>query len=307
MSTSVTSTAVSTSNKTSTPKKPDPLKSFVAGGIAGAVEGVVTYPFEFAKTRLQLVSKDSKMSRNPLVLIYTVARTQGISSLYVGCPAFVVGNTAKASVRFLGFDAIKRVLSDKDGKLSGPMGVLAGLGAGLLESVVAVTPAEAIKTGKIDDKQSLKPKYQDGVRGTFRLIKDLGFKGLYAGLLPVAMRQGANSAVRLGSYSKIKGALQDWSNTPRDKPLSSGLTFLLGAFAGIVTVYSTMPIDTVKTRMQSLDAGKEYTSTLNCFVKIFKNEGLMAFWKGATPRLGRLILSGGIVFTIYEKVLQVLA
>ena len=85
----------------------DPLKSFIAGGTAGAVEGIITYPFEFAKTRLQLISKSSTASRNPLVLIYNVAKTQGVSSLYVGCPAFVVGNTLKASVRFLGFDLIK--------------------------------------------------------------------------------------------------------------------------------------------------------------------------------------------------------
>lgn len=282
------------------------MKSFIAGGVAGAVEGVVTYPFEFAKTRLQLVDKSSKMSRNPLVLIITVARTQGISALYVGCPAFVVGNTAKASVRFLGFDSIKRLLSDRDGKLSGPRGVLAGLGAGVLESIVAVTPAEAIKTAMIDDKQSANPKYQNGAGSTFRLIKDLGFKGLYAGLLPVMMRQGANSAVRLGSYNSIKTFLQQLSGTRPDEPLSSGLTFLLGAFAGVVTVYTTMPIDTVKTRMQALGADKVYSSTFNCFAKIFKEEGLMTFWKGATPRLGRLILSGGIVFTIYEKMLVIL-
>lgn len=80
----------------------------------------------------------------------------------------------------------------------------------------------------------------------------------------------------------------------------------MGAIAGTVTVYTTMPIDTVKTRMQSLDAQKLYTSTLNCFVRIFKDEGLLTFWKGATPRLGRLMLSGGIVFTIYEKMLVLL-
>ncbi|KAH3669487.1 hypothetical protein OGAPHI_001608 [Ogataea philodendri] len=287
------------------PEKPDPFKSFIAGGVAGAVEGVVTYPFEFAKTRLQLVDKSSKMSRNPLVLIYTVARTQGIGALYVGCPAFVIGNTAKASVRFLGFDAIKRQLVDKDGKLSGPRGVIAGLGAGLLESVVAVTPAEAIKTAMIDDKRSATPKYQSGF-ATVRLVKDLGIKGLYQGLLPVALRQGANSAVRLGAYNSIKTFLQQATGAKPNEPLSSQLTFLLGAFAGVVTVYTTMPIDTVKTRMQSLGSDKLYTSTANCFVKIFKEEGLMTFWKGATPRLGRLILSGGIVFTIYEKMLLIM-
>ncbi|CAL9727641.1 tricarboxylate transport protein [Monosporozyma unispora] len=288
----------------------DPRKSFIAGALAGAIEASITYPFEFAKTRLQLIDKTSKASRNPLVLIYNTAKTQGINSIYVGCPAFIVGNTAKAGIRFLGFDAIKNLLRDKEtGELSGTRGVIAGLGAGLLESVVAVTPFEAIKTALIDDKQSAKPRYQNNGRSMLRnygrLVKDEGFMGLYRGVLPVSMRQAANQAVRLGCYNKIKTTIQDYTGAPKDKPLSAGLTFLVGAFSGIVTVYSTMPIDTVKTRMQSLDATK-YSSTVNCFATIFKEEGLKTFWKGATPRLGRLILSGGIVFTIYEKTLVVL-
>ncbi|CCK68354.1 Ctp1p KNAG_0A07000 [Huiozyma naganishii CBS 8797] len=290
--------------------KVDPAKSFVAGALAGAIEASITYPFEFAKTRLQLIDKTSKASRNPLVLIYNTAKAQGIGSIYVGCPAFIVGNTAKAGIRFLGFDTIKDLLRDREtGELSGTKGVIAGLGAGLLESVVAVTPFEAIKTALIDDKQATTPKYQNNGRSMLanyaRLVKDEGFSGLYRGVLPVSMRQAANQAVRLGCYNKIKTSIQEYTNSPKDKPLSSGLTFVVGAFSGIVTVYSTMPIDTVKTRMQSLDSTK-YTSTVNCFTTIFKEEGLKVFWKGATPRLGRLILSGGIVFTIYEKVLVVL-
>ncbi|ODQ80439.1 hypothetical protein BABINDRAFT_161378 [Babjeviella inositovora NRRL Y-12698] len=295
-------------SKTEPKKKVDPFHSLIAGGTAGAIEGVITYPFEFAKTRLQLVDKASKSSRNPLVLIYTTAKQQGVGALYTGCPAFVVGNTVKAGVRFLGFDAIKKLLADKDGKLSGPRGVLAGLGAGLLESVVAVTPFEAIKTAMIDDKQTVKPKYQGGViSSSFRLCRDLGVRGLYAGLVPVSMRQAANQAVRLGSYNAIKSTLQQASGSRPDEPLSSGLTFVIGAFAGIVTVYTTMPIDTVKTRMQALGAREQYKSTVDCFVKIFKQEGALTFWKGATPRLGRLVLSGGIVFTIYEKMLVFMA
>ena len=264
-------------------KQVDPSKSFIAGCLAGAVEASVTYPFEFAKTRLQLLDKASKASRNPLVLIYNTAKTQGIGSVYVGCPAFIVGNTAKAGVRFLGFDTIKNLLRDpKTGELSGPRGVIAGLGAGLLESVVAVTPFEAIKTALIDDKQSATPKYHNNGKGMLRnytaLVREQGLSGLYRGVLPVSMRQAANQAVRLGCYNKIKVMVQDYTNAPKDKPLSSGLTFVVGAFSGIVTVYTTMPIDTVKTRMQSLDS-KRYSSTINCFTTIFKEEGLKAFWK----------------------------
>ena len=36
-------------------------------------------------------------------------------------------------------------------------------------------------------------------------------------------------------------------------------------------------------------------------VQIFRHEGILAFWRGATPRLARLMLSGGIVFTVYEQ------
>lgn len=183
----------------------EPWKSLVAGSTAGAVEGLVTYPFEWSKTRLQLVDKSSTASRNPLVLIYNTAKTQGLGAVYTGCPAFIVGNTVKAGVRFLGFDAIKGMLADKDGKVSGPRGVLAGLGAGVLESVVAVTPFETIKTAMIDDRQSKNPKYQGLFKGTARLIKDKGISGIYRGLVPVTMRQAANQAVRLGSILLFLG------------------------------------------------------------------------------------------------------
>ena len=51
-------------------------------------------------------------------------------------------------------------------------------------------------------------------------------------------------------------------------------------------------------RMQSIDAKKEYRNSFDCAAKIFKNEGIFTFWSGAVPRLARLILSGGIVFTM---------
>ena len=50
--------------------------------------------------------------------------------------------------------------------------------------------------------------------------------------------------------------------------------------------------------MQSIEARAAYKNSLDCVVKIFKNEGIFTFWSGALPRLGRLILSGGIVFTM---------
>jgi solute carrier family 25 citrate transporter 1 len=50
--------------------------------------------------------------------------------------------------------------------------------------------------------------------------------------------------------------------------------------------------------MQSLEASKNYKNSFVCAAKIFKDEGVLTFWSGAMPRLARLIMSGGIVFTM---------
>jgi hypothetical protein len=59
-----------------------------------------------------------------------------------------------------------------------------------------------------------------------------------------------------------------------------------------------MPLDTVKTRMQSIEAKTEYKNSFNCAARVIREEGFLTLWSGAVPRLGRLILSGGIVFTM---------
>ncbi|KAK9477867.1 mitochondrial carrier domain-containing protein [Lipomyces japonicus] len=285
-----------------------PWKSLVAGGVAGGVEAAVTYPFEFAKTRLQLVDKSATVhSKNPITLVINVARLEGIKTVYTGCSTMVVGCAAKAAVRFLGFDSLKKLLADREtGKLSPAAGIAAGFGAGVLESVFALTPFETIKTALIDDAQRPNPRYRGLVHGSYMLVREGGFAAIYKGLIPVTLRQSSNAAVRMGSYSFLKQKFQARNKEDSSAPLSGPTTFLIGAVAGIITVYSTMPFDTVKTRMQSLESSKEYKNTLHCAQRLFKEEGILTFWKGTTPRLGRLVLSGGIIFTIYEQIISII-
>ena len=49
-------------------------------------------------------------------------------------------------IGFVAFDQYKALLADADGKISGPRTVMAGFGAGVTESLLAVTPFESIKT-----------------------------------------------------------------------------------------------------------------------------------------------------------------
>jgi len=286
-------------------EKKKSTSSFIAGAVAGGVESVITFPFEFAKTRLQLAKSGAPgvpAARNPFSLIYQVVRADGPGAIYAGCFPFAIGNTAKAGVRFLGFDTLRNMLRDRDGKLSPARGAVAGLGAGVLESVLALTPGESVKTALIDDRQGPKRYSGKGFGGIRLLIRDHGIGVLYRGVVPVTARQAANSMVRLGSYS----ALRSLWESKKGRALNSGETFGLGAVVGVITVYATMPVDTTKTRMQMVNAGPQYRSMISTMTYVVKTEGVKNLWKGSTARLGRLVMSGGIVFTIYEKIMAVL-
>jgi len=277
-------------------EKPSPLRSIIAGSTAGAVEIAITYPAEFAKTRIQLNQRLPTGQRLPWPPFG--------AQWYAGCTTLIIGNSIKAGVRFVAFDQYKQMLSDAEGNISGPMTVVSGFLAGATESLLAVTPFESIKTQLIDDRKRAQPRLNGFLHGTGVIFREQGVRGFFKGFVPTTARQAANSAVRFSSYTSLKQAAQSYV-APGEK-LGTAATFAIGGLAGTITVYATQPIDTIKTRMQSLEAKGLYKNSIDCAVKIWKNEGILKFWSGAVPRLGRLVFSGGIVFTMYEKTMDLL-
>lgn len=82
-------------------------------------------------------------------LIYTF-KTTGFLSLYNGLSITLVGSIPKAGIRFGGNAYCKKLLAGKDGKLNMGQQFLAGMGAGTIEAILAVTPMETIKTKLIE-------------------------------------------------------------------------------------------------------------------------------------------------------------
>ncbi|TPX37742.1 hypothetical protein SmJEL517_g00600 [Synchytrium microbalum] len=292
-------------------KAVSPAYSLGAGAIAGAIEATITYPTEFVKTQLQLQSKavGGKHYTGPIDCAVQIVKEKGITGLYRGLSALVIGTAAKAGVRFYAYESFKQMLADKDGKLSSQGILLAGLGAGITEAILIVTPTETIKTKLIDDANRQTPKYRGLVHGIRTIVAEEGIGGIYRGVTSVILRQSANQAVRLSVYGVLKEAVQD--RYPVDAKTGKNLvpwytTFGMGAIAGTITVYTTMPLDVMKTRMQGLDAKRLYKNSLHCMYRVVVDDGFFALWKGAVPRLGRLVLSGGIIFSVYEVTLNML-
>ncbi|KAJ3052881.1 hypothetical protein HK102_011815, partial [Quaeritorhiza haematococci] len=228
----------------------------------------------------------------PIDCAVKTVQERGFLGLYRGLSAMVIGTSTKAAIRFLTFEQFKRALADERGELSNQRLMLAGLGSGTAEAVLVVTPTETIKTKLIHDQSRQNPQYRGLIHGTQMIYKSEGIAGIYRGMTAVVGRQAANSAVRLTIYDLLKQRVQKkypMDPTTGKRYVPFYVNFMNGAIAGIITVYSTMPLDVLKTKMQSLDAKKHYRNSFHCLYRIVREDGVFALWRGATPRLGRLI------------------
>lgn len=93
-----------------------------------------------------------------------------------------------------------------------------------------------------------------------------GIGNLYRGLATTTAKQAATSAVRMVSYTGLRDVAK-----ARGIPQNTAATFLTGAMAGVITVYSTQPLDTVKTGAQSV-AG---AGTVEAIRSILRDRGVL--------------------------------
>ncbi|KAF2750802.1 tricarboxylate transport protein-like protein [Sporormia fimetaria CBS 119925] len=285
---------VSGANDSQTPA----IVSLAAGGVAGGIEAFTSYPLEFAKTRVQLRSqKGIPTPKNPFLVVTQVYKNEGIRALYKGCGALVVGSIAKDGVRFLFFDQIKQSFADpQTGTLSPLRNLFAGMTAGVVASITAVTPTERIKTALIDDARTEK-RFRSGLHATSVIWKEHGLLGLYRGFVGTTLKQASATAFRMGTYNILKDF-----ETKRQIQQNTATNFANGSVAGVVTTLATQPFDVIKTRSQSAHGA----STVEAVKSVLLDYGVRGFWKGTSMRLGRTVFSGGILFTSYEAAVKVI-
>jgi solute carrier family 25 (mitochondrial citrate transporter), member 1 len=284
------------------------LKGIIAGGITGAIEISITYPTEFVKTQLQLDESSSKGGQpkkynGPVDCVKKTIQTRGFFGLYRGLSVLLYGSIPKSAVRFGAFEEFKKIMADDRGQLTASTRLLCGLGAGISEAVLAVTPMETVKVKFIHDQNSANPKYKGFFHGVREIVKNDGLGGVYKGLTATIIKQGSNQAIRFFVMESMKAEYRKLKGKDVNAQVPVLVTGLFGLIAGAASVFGNTPVDVVKTRMQGLESTK-YKNTFDCAVQIMKNEGPKAFYKGTVPRLSRVCLDVAITFMIYDKFIE---
>ncbi|KAI0686699.1 mitochondrial carrier domain-containing protein [Cytidiella melzeri] len=287
-----------------------------AGGIAGAMEALTCQPLDTIKVRMQLSRSGSVPGTKPRGFLATgamIARRETPLALYKGLGAVLSGIVPKMAVRFASFEAYRDWLADKEtGKTSVGGIFVAGLGAGVTEAVLVVTPMEVVKIRLQAQQHSLAdpleaPRYRNAGHAVYTIVREEGIATLYRGVSLTALRQATNQGANFTAYQEIKKLAHKYQ--PGLTELPSYQHMIIGLISGAMGPFSNAPIDTIKTRLQKATAepGKSALQRITAIAgDMWRQEGMRSFYKGITPRVLRVAPGQAIVFAVYERVRKVM-
>ncbi|KFM64393.1 Mitochondrial uncoupling protein 2, partial [Stegodyphus mimosarum] len=284
---------------------------FVSAGTAACIADIITFPLDVAKVRLQIQGEGTVPVKSCLVkaglssnkgmfgMIVHIVKKEGPKSLYNGLCAGLQRQMCFASVRIGLYDSVKNHYSAlASGYVSpGHVGIriLAGVTTGGM-SVVFAQPTDVVKVRMQAQVTGLAPRYV-GTMSAYRTIAiEEGMKGLWKGTLPNITRNAIVNAAELVCYDMIKEFILARKLMTDNVPCHFTSAFAAGFCATVVA----SPVDVVKTRFMNSHHG-QYSGAVDCAVKMFREGGFTAFYKGFMPSFIRLGSWNICMFVTFEQ------
>ena len=197
----------------------------MAGGV---VEACTLQPLDVLKTRMQMAPPGATLAGTASGMF----KNEGTLAFYKGLSPFVAHLVLKYATRWHFNEFYRGCMAGKDGNVSRSATFLAGLGAGLTEAVLIVTPFEVTKTRLQTqtgtDKAAL--KYKNPIHCVQTIIAEEGPAALWKGNLPCMFRQGWNAFFLFGTYDSLKKLVL---GKERDEKISGHQSLTLGIIAGM--------------------------------------------------------------------------
>lgn len=283
------------------------LKDFMAGGIAAAISKTAVAPIERVKLLLQVQATSKQIAKadqykGMVDCFVRIPKEQGFAAFWRGNLANVIRYFPTQALNFAFKDKYKQVFLggvDKNTQFWRFFaGNLASGGAAGATSLCFVYPLDFARTRLAADvgKGTGNREFKGLGDCLTKIFKADGLGGLYRGFFVSVQGIIIYRAAFFGLYDTAKGM--------------TGKTnlFISWAIAQCVTTVSgiiSYPFDTVRRRlmMQSGRKGGDvmYKGTLDCWRKVYKNEGTNAFFKGAFSNILRGT-GGALVLVMYDEI-----
>uniref|UniRef100_A0A669PBL6 Solute carrier family 25 member 38 n=1 Tax=Phasianus colchicus TaxID=9054 RepID=A0A669PBL6_PHACC len=126
-----------------------------------------------------------------------------------------------------------------------------------------------------------------------------GARGMFSGLTATLLRDAPFSGIYLMFYTQTKKLTPQVQLDPVLMPV---VNFGCGIFAGVLASLATQPADVIKTHMQL--SPEKYRRTSQAIAFIYKDFGLVGFFRGGVPRALRRTLMAAMAWTVYEQMME---
>lgn len=263
-------------------------KEFTAGGIGGTVSLIAGHPMDTVKVLIQNTTGPVRYS----ALTREVYRC-GVTSFFRGMSLPVFSYASVNAVIFGAYTTALDLLhgaSDDMGKVA-----LAGGFSGACQLVPNV-PVEVIKVRLQKDSSSPQREFRGPIDCLRKTLRSHGIAGLYAGLSSNAARDILGVAFMFTAYESSSRHLKKRLGWSED-----ATAFVAGGIAGLCSWGGIVPLDVVKTRVQSVARGE--CSQLALLRQVWARGELS---RGMGALLFRAFVVNAITFYVYKLTMDFL-
>ncbi|CAK5101001.1 unnamed protein product [Meloidogyne enterolobii] len=257
---------------------------FVAGTAGGVAIVYSGQPLDTVKVKMQAFPT---LNRNWLSCFGNIMRTGGIKGLYAGSIPSLVANVSENAVLFTSYGFCQKAVGYASGSnTTGPLGnATAGALAAFFAAIV-LCPTELVKC-KLQAQSEVNSRFVKTPASICReMFQEGGIRSFYTGFVATLIREYEMSRKFLTPIGKTKeeiGVLR---------------TAISGGIGGMALWTAIFPADVVKSRMQIGETGRFST----ILMKIVKNEGISALYKGLSPTLIRTCIASAALFITFENI-----
>jgi len=271
-------------------------ESMVCGAISRSVAQTIMHPANTMKTILQARTVEGKKQETVKRLI----RLKNWKMLTRGAGAQFLLSVPHGAVNFAVLEFVRHQMTNLVESRNNMTNRL-GPGLDFAASAISTICCSIVSTPQMMITDNIMagtyPNLSKAVTG---LAKNNGLKGFYTGWWP-------------GLAGKIPSYGLTWSLFQQFKRIHSNIithrepfdieNSIMGCISAGTTVCVMIPLDTVKTRLVTqarFPHLEPYKGIVDCVIRVTKEEGIHAFYRGLAPRLISVVPMIGIQFGVYE-------
>jgi solute carrier family 25 folate transporter 32 len=285
-------------------------KQLVAGGLAGLAASVVSTPFDVCKTILQVQKRPSTAQlpskySGVVGTFRTIHREEGIRGIYRGLGTTMMALAPNWAVYFYMYTQFKHLGLSSGYFKEGPYLYICTAMSAAAVTELFCNPLWMIKT-RLQAQPAVEPrKYRSTLHAFSSIIREEGPRALWQGFIPQLFGV-VHVAIQFPLYEHLKKVLSEGEQRPTlSSPVQIVLAASISKACASVVAY---PHEILRSRLQyqRKDEPNRYQGVMDAVVRISREEGFRAFYRGMAANLLRVVPSCIVTFTAYETALKFL-